>query len=204
MGALVAAATHAPLTGILLVFEMTSDYAIMMPLMLATVIAYVVARQVEHDSLYSGWLRRRGERIEHGRDEHVLGRLRVREALHPDPQVIGEAAPVAELLTHLGAGTQTEFPVVDEELRLRGVITVADLARVAHGHEELAPLLVATDVASATEAVGAEDSMLEAVRLMGLRGTASIPVVDVASGRLLGVVRHADIMALYERVLARD
>lgn len=77
MGALVAAATHAPLTGILLVFEITNDYAIMMPLMLTTVIAYVVAKHIERDSLYSGWLRRRGERIEQGRDEHQIGRAHV-------------------------------------------------------------------------------------------------------------------------------
>ncbi len=204
MGALVAAATHAPLTGILLVFEMTNDYAIMMPLMLTTVIAYTVARHFEQDSLYSGWLRRRGERIEHGRDEQVLASLRVRDALQANPQVIGESAAVAELLEQLGGGTQTEFPVVDTELQLRGVITIADLARIAHDRSELAPLLVAADLATPTEAVSMEDTMLDAVRTMGLRGTASIPVVDVDTGRLLGVVRHADIMALYERLLARD
>lgn len=204
MGALVAAATHAPLTGILLVFEMTNDYAIMMPLMLTTVIAYTVARHFETDSLYSGWLRRRGERIEHGRDEHLLARLHVRDVLQANPQVIGEAAVVAELLEHLGAGTQTEFPVVDTGLRLRGVITVADLARIAQSRADLAHVLIAADVATPAEAIGADDTMLEAVRRMGLRGTSSLPVVDLDSGRLLGIVRHADIMAVYERLLARD
>lgn len=204
MGALVAAATHAPLTGILLIFEMTNDYAIMMPLMLTTVIAYTVARHVEDDSLYSGWLRRRGEHIEQGRDEQVLARLTVRDALLENPQVIGEAAAVAELLEHLGAGTQTEFPVIDEDLRLTGVITVADLARIASDRTDLAPILVAADVATPTEVVQADDSMLDAVRTMGLRGIASIPVVDGATGKLIGVVRHADIMAMYERVLAGD
>lgn len=204
MGALVAASTHAPLTGILLVFEMTNDYAIMMPLMLTTVIAYTVARHAEHDSLYSGWLRRRGEHIEQGRDEQVLARLVVSEALIENPQVIGEAAAVAELLEHLGAGVQTEFPVVDAELRVTGVITVADLARIATDRADLAPVLVAADVATPTEVVRADDSMLDAVRSMGLRGIASIPVVDGEGGRLIGVVRYADIMAMYERVLAGD
>lgn len=204
MGALVAAATHAPLTGILLVFEITNDYAIMMPLMLSTVIAYVVAKHFERDSLYSGWLRRRGERIEQGRDEHVLASMRVRDVLHANPQVIGESAVVAELLGHLGAGTQTEFPVVDSSLRLRGMITIADLARVAQSRAELASLLIAADVASPAEPVRLDDTMLEAVRQMGLRGTSSVPVIDVESERLLGVVRHADIMAVYERILARD
>lgn len=204
MGALVAAATHAPLTGILLVFEITNDYAIMMPLMLTTVIAYVVAKHIERDSLYSGWLRRRGERIEQGRDEHLLASMRVRDVLHANPQVIGESAAVSELLGHLGAGTQTEFPVVDTSLRLRGMITVADLARIAHNRADLTPLLIAADIASPAEPVRIDDTMLEAVRQMGLRGTSSVPVVEEESGRLLGVVRHADIMAVYERLLARD
>src|SRR5690606_29998781 len=95
MGALVAAATHAPLTGILIVFEMTNDYAIMMPLMLTTVIAYIVARHYEQDSLYSGWLRRRGERIEHGRDEQVLAAMTVEKAVSREPQVISENANMA-------------------------------------------------------------------------------------------------------------
>jgi chloride channel protein, CIC family len=204
MGALVAAATHAPLTGILLVFEMTNDYGIMMPLMLATVIAYTVARQAERDSLYSGWLRRRGERIEHGQDEHVLGRLLVGEVLQPDPQVIPESAVVAELLEHLGAGTQTEFPVVDTERRLIGVITAADLARLAREPDALAHVVIAHDVATPADTVGIDDTLLAAVRAMGRRGTASIPVMDTPSGRLLGIARHADIMAAYERALARD
>ena len=90
MGALVAASTSAPITGILLVFEMTNDYALVLPLMLATVISYLVARRIEPDSLYSGWLRRRGEHIEHGTDETALASLRVRDAYddrarrHPD------------------------------------------------------------------------------------------------------------------------
>ena len=64
MGALIAGATNAPITGILLVFEMTNDYAIVLPLMLTVVIAQLVARRLEPDSLYSGWLRRRGETLE--------------------------------------------------------------------------------------------------------------------------------------------
>jgi CIC family chloride channel protein len=61
MGVVVAVATSAPITAILIVFEMTNDYAIMLPLMLATVIGVLVARRFEKDDLYSGWLRRRGE-----------------------------------------------------------------------------------------------------------------------------------------------
>src|SRR5690606_13143136 len=59
MGAMVAGTTGAPITGILLVFEMTHDFALVMPLMLAVVACKTVMRRYERDSLYSGWLRRR-------------------------------------------------------------------------------------------------------------------------------------------------
>ncbi len=202
MGAVVAAATDAPITGILIVFEMTNDYAIVLPLMLATVISYVVARRLEPDSLYSGWLRRRGERIEHGTDRDVLAGLRVEDALERNPQVIGHAATVAQLLEHLGQGDQTEFPVVDEEIRYVGVITVADLGGLARHQADLAGLLVAADVARPTETVGPRDSLLDAIRRMGVRGSPSLPVVEPGTGRLLGLVGRGDILALYERTLA--
>lgn len=66
MGAMVAGATGAPITGILLVFEMTHDFALVMPLMLAVVACKTVMRRYERDSLYSGWLRRRGLVLPHG------------------------------------------------------------------------------------------------------------------------------------------
>lgn len=66
MGAMVAGATGAPITGILLVFEMTHDFGLVMPLMLAVVACKTVMRRYESDSLYSGWLRRRGLELPHG------------------------------------------------------------------------------------------------------------------------------------------
>jgi chloride channel protein, CIC family len=115
MGALVAAATAAPITGILLVFEMTNDYAIVLPLMLTTVVANLVARRIEPDSLYSGWLRRRVERVEHGTDWDVLAGLTVADAFDPAPQVVSQDASLDLLLAHLGRGAYTDLPVVADE-----------------------------------------------------------------------------------------
>lgn len=202
MGAVFAATTDAPIAAILIVFEMTNDYAIVLPLMLATAISYLVARRLEPDSLYSGWLRRRGERIQHGADRDVLAGLSVGDAYQPNPQVIGEAATVAELLEHLGTGEQTDFPVVDPELRFVGMITVAELGRIAKDQRDLAPLLIAGDVARPAEAIALSDSLLDAIHMMGVRGTASLPVVESESGRLAGLISRADILGVYERAVA--
>ena len=202
MGVVVAVATAAPITGILIVFEMTNDYAIMLPLMMATVIGIIVGRKLEPDDLYSGWLRRRGEHLSHGADQDVLTGLTVEAVLDPDPQVVGEAATVDQLLDRLGAGGQTEFPVVDSDLVLVGVVTLAELGRIAKDSRELAPLLLATDLAIPSETVQVGDTLRTALQRMGVRGTSSLPVVDEATGRLVGVVTRAGILAAYERTVA--
>lgn len=202
MGALVAGATNAPITGILIVFEMTNDYAIVLPLMLTTAICHLIARRLEPESLYSGWLRRRGERIEHGSDHTLLADLRVRDAFEPAPQVFRADAPLATLLAHLRPGEQTTFPVVDGTGALLGVVTMADLARLAEQPGTAADGRVAADVAGPTEAVTLADSLLEAIRRMGVRGAPALPVVGLDHARLLGMVSRTHILAAYERALS--
>ena len=202
MGALIAGATDAPITGILLVFEMTNDYAIVVPLMLTVVICHTVARRFNPDSLYSGWLRRRGESIEQGTDRDVLAGLHVSDAYEAAPQVIAEGAPVDELLAHLGRTDQMYFPVVDETHALVGVITVAELGQLARSEEPLGMLLLAGDIAQPSETVSPSDSLLEAIRKMGVRGAESIPVVDRRTSRLLGLINRSHILNLYERTVS--
>jgi chloride channel protein, CIC family len=202
MGALIAGATDAPITGILLVFEMTNDYAIVVPLMLTVVITHTIARRLSADSLYSGWLRRRGESIEQGADRDVLAGLHVSDAYESAPQVIFEGAAVDELLAHLGSTNQLYFPVVDDSYGLVGVITVADLGQLARNDEYLGPLLVASDIAQPSETVSPSDSLLEAIRKMGVRGAESIPVVDRHTSRLLGIINRSHVLNLYERTVS--
>ncbi len=202
MGAMVAGATDAPITGILLVFEMTNDYAIVIPLMLTVVICHNVARRLSPDSLYSGWLRRRGESIEQGADRDVLAGLHVSDAYESAPQVIFEGAPVEELLAHLGNTGQLYFPVVDDTHSLVGVITVGDLGQIARSNQHLGPLLVAGDIAQSSETVSPSDSLLEAIRKMGVRGAESIPVIDRRSSRLLGLINRSHVLNLYERTVS--
>jgi CIC family chloride channel protein len=201
MGAVVGAATNAPITAILIVFEMTNDYGIVIPLMLATVVATVVARHVEPDSLYSGWLRRRGEHLEHGTDRDALAGLSVDAVYDRAAPYIRDDATVDHLLEHLASADRTEYPVVDGEGALLGMVTVAELARAAREAPALGGVLLAADLAGPTECVVPADTLLEAVRKMGVRGVGSLPVVD-AAGLYLGTVGRAEILAAYQRAVA--
>ncbi|HEY7235188.1 MAG TPA: chloride channel protein [Gemmatimonadaceae bacterium] len=202
MGALVAASTHAPITGILLVFEMTNDYALVLPLMLSTVISYLIARRLEPDSLYSGWLRRRGERIEHGTDETALSSLFVRDAYDARARVLRDYEDVGQLVDHLGHDDQLVFPVVDADGALVGVIDLADLGRVAKDYVNLVSIVLALDLAHSTETVTPNESLLDATRRMGVRGVSALPVVDAVTGRALGLLSRHHVLAAYERSVA--
>ena len=202
MGALVAASTHAPITGILLVFEMTNDYALVLPLMLATVISFLVARRLEPDSLYSGWLRRRGERIEHGADETTLSALHVRDAFDEHARIMTERENVGQLLEHLGRDDQMIFPVVDDEGRLCGIIDLADIGRVAKDYGNLSALVLAIDLAHPSETVLPDESLLDATRRMGVRGVSALPVLDAPGGKVIGLLSRHHVLAAYERSVA--
>ncbi|HEY5219961.1 MAG TPA: CBS domain-containing protein, partial [Gemmatimonadaceae bacterium] len=194
----------APITGILLVFEMTNDSAIVLPLMLTVVIAHVVARRLEPDSLYSGWLRRRGETITHGADRDTLEGLQVADAFDADAIVLAEDANVHDFIQRLGNSDQTYFPVIGEDRSLLGVIAVGDLGEVAANSHNLADLLLAADVARPTETVTPEDSLLDAIRKMGIRGAAAVPVVDAVDGHYLGLITRSQVLSLYERAVSQS
>ncbi len=202
MGSVIAAATNAPMTGILMVWEMTGNSAIMLPLMLSVVVSHAVARRLERDSLYSGWLRRRGEHLEHGADRDVLAGLRVEDAFDRGPQVIPAHAVATDFLVHLGSGSQEVFPVVGADGSLLGVLTIADLARVAREPREGHATVTAESVAQSSEALEPEDSLLEAMRRLGARGSAALPVVAPSTGRLEGLLSRSDVLGLYGRILA--
>jgi CBS-domain-containing membrane protein len=91
---------------------------------------------------------------------------------------------------------------VDEHRRLIGIIPLAELGRLAAEPREQTANLVAAHVAVPAESVAPGDTLLDAIRRMGVRGAPSIPVVDRATGHLLGLVSRAHVLALYERTVA--
>jgi CIC family chloride channel protein len=206
MAGLVAGSTHAPLTAIMIVFEMTSDYALILPLMLCGAVAYITARRIHPESIYSEWLVRRGESIHLGRDQAVLERLRVRDACNNNPDIIGEGAAVSQILQAIGASRQIEFPVLDDDLKLVGMITYDDLRTVLTDADRYAPVVLAGDLASPHfERVTPEDSLATALQRLAVRGSHYIPVVESEEpDRLVGVIGRQEILAAYDRELLQE
>jgi CIC family chloride channel protein len=198
MGAMVAGATFAPLTAIILIFEMTDDYGLILPLMLVCVISYLVARRLGPESIYSAALARTGDRIVHGADRSALENLRVGDCYDRNPHVVLENAPVRQILDQIRGSRQTSFPVVNQDLELSGVLGYHDVARALE--EELLDVVIAADLqVPALETVSPNDSLLVAMRKMNYRGVDFLPVLaGHDSRRLSGLLSRADIMEAYQ------
>lgn len=200
MGGVVGAATGAPITAVLLVFELTDDYALMPPLLLVTGLAVVIARRYEKDDLYSGWLRRRGFVLKRDSERQVLARLHVRDACDMAPLVVREHERVEAVLPRVAFSGQPLFPVVDATGRLAGILPVSALARASRDAAALPTLLVA-DLSEATPAVTLDTPLDDVLRRMGARDLAALPVVDGESGQLLGLVTRGHLARVVERAV---
>lgn len=204
MAAVVSGATFAPLTAIILIFEMTDDYGLILPLMLVCVVSFLVARRLGSESIYSEALARTGDRIVHGADRSVLENLRVVDCYDRDPHVILEDAPVRQILDQIRGSRQTSFPVVSRELELSGMMGYHDVARALE--EGLLDVVIAADLqVPELETVEPEDSLLTAMRKMNHRGVDFLPVIRGGdSRRLMGLLSRADIMESYQTLLLLD
>ena len=204
MAGLVAGATFAPLTAMMMVFEMTGDYGVMLPLMLTSVLAYLVARRIYPQSVYTEWLVRRGVVLTHGADAAVMARVSVSECLDPSPVVIPQHASLADIAERTRLSHLSAFPVVDAHGLLVGMLSVEAL-RSARAEGELGTLVVAADLAVDRETVTRDDSLLTALRKLGATDEEYLAVVEAGnSRRLAGIVSRQDLFSAYERALMAE
>jgi CIC family chloride channel protein len=202
MAGLVAGATRAPMTAIFMVFELTDDYAIVPPLMIVSVIAYAVARRWSPYGLYDGWLAQRGEYLQQGSDRALMDRIHARDALDTRVVTVGPGATLAEIVRAAEKTHHTTIPVVEDDGSLVGVIFYDELRQALLDRGQLAAVLVAADVAQATEIITPSVSLRDALRVMNARAIDVVPVVrSPAEPVLVGILSRGDVLAAYEREL---
>lgn len=204
MAAVVASATHAPLTAMLIIFEMTGNYDMMLPVMLSSVVATLFARRVSPESIYLMKLAREGIRLRQGRDIMVLERLRVRDIMHTDVMSITENTSLAAILDRIQTSTHSSFPVVDRAGHYSGMLSF-DRVRSAITEVELRYLLIAADLVDTEYRTTTPVEDLHAVLLKMQRQDAShLPVLDANDPtQLVGIVSHSDVIGAYNAQVAQ-
>jgi CIC family chloride channel protein len=204
MGAVVAATTHAPLSAMIIIFEMTGDYKIIPPLMAACVISTIIAIRLKPTSIYTEKLARRGVNIREPLELNVLRKLPVSYAITPKPVVLSEETRFQDLVNLVVNSARSEFFVVRNENQYVGTISVQHMRKVLLEGDWLNPLIIARDLADSTfPIVRPEDNLDLVLKLFSQRSADELPVVT--GDKLVGSVRKSDVLAVYhQELMERD
>ncbi|TLN06384.1 CBS domain-containing protein, partial [bacterium] len=209
MAAVLAGATHAPLTAVLLLFEMTNDYHIILPLMATVSISLLIARKGARGSVYTLGLLKKGLRLDRGREVEVLEGVTVDEVMERETPTLRAGMRLDEATRRLLAARQHGMAVLNEDGELFGMLALEDLERaqaispdgITPGSEELTvgsvctrrPVLAYTD-----------EPLSAAVRRMSNADVSRLPVVERGQPwRLVGMLRRMDVVRAYNLAVAR-
>ncbi len=207
MAAVFVGAARAPLTAILIAFEMSNDYKVILPLMTVTIIALVIAHRIHPESIYTLKLARRGLRLRFGRDVDVLDGVLVSEVMTKNPPTINENVTMGDLEQYFLRTHHHGVMVLDDKGELTGVITLQDLDRCLQNRPEECRSYKVKDVMTTSMLVAHPDESIgDALHRMAVRDVGRMPVVDRKNPKkLLGAVRRNDIARAYQRgILHRD
>ncbi len=204
MGAVVSATTHGPLAAILILFEMTGDYKIILPLMLACIIATIASGQFLRDSIYTLKLARRGVDIKEGKEVNVLKSMFVKDVMNTNVETMPEALPLEKMSEQISKSKFNSFPVLNADDELIGILSFNDYNEAIFD-EHLRGLVVARDLATTDlVTVSMEDNLWTALDKISAKDFAVLPVVsDKEANKLAGVVSRRDIIGAYNKAVLK-
>jgi chloride channel protein, CIC family len=199
MGAVFAGSIRAPITSVLIIFEMTGGYGLILPLMIANMTAYGLARRFRPVPIYEALLEQDGVSLPHphGALKHALEVLRVSEAMTRDAVTLHPDATVEEALKLVGGRDFYDYPVVADGGRYAGLVSEARLRRtLAEGGGRRA----VGEVSERGEQVYPDQPLVRAVVRMNRTGARQLAVVARGDERLLvGVLTMSDVMRAQAR-----
>ncbi len=204
MAAMVAAVLHAPLTAILIVYEITQTYEIILPLMFAAVISTVSARLISRQSMYTRQLARLGVRVGAATDLTILRRLSVEDVPMLPPIQVRPDESGQRLLELTEQHAVGDVVVVDEHDHYVGMVTHSDL-RAALVYREAIPLLQVHELQrSDLPRVSMHETLDVVLDKFSRHDVHSLAVVDESSGAVRGLITRSSLMQRYQAALQRD
>ncbi|WP_407342785.1 chloride channel protein [Pengzhenrongella phosphoraccumulans] len=193
MGAVFAGAAKAPITAVVILFELTGEYTIILPLMVAIVLASAISHVLARDSIYTFKLRRRGVDISVTPEEERLATITVEQIMEPVGASLRESASLhaaAGVLSHAPHG---QLPVLDAHGRYRGIATAQTVAAtLADGDHNRATV---ASVVELPDAVKITDHLTDALSALDST-TGAIPVLDADHANVVGWLSHQRVLAL--------
>lgn len=201
MAAVMAGVVRCPITAIMLVFELTNDYRLILPIMLATVVCVFMAERITPDGMYTMGLKRQGVHLPQGREVDLMQGVVVGEVMiQPAPQIL-DSASLLELRDALRSYKLNSLCVVDDKGGLVGIVTLSDLQRAYR--EDMQENTTVGAICSRNPATIAPEEMLwTAIKTMGKHDIGRLPVVN-HTGVLVGLVGRRGVMRAYTIAIER-
>ena len=194
MGAVFAAAARAPITAVIIIFELTGDYRIILPLMFAIALASGISRLLSHDTIYTLKLRRRG--IDTTRDHAInpMQLITVQDAMRPPPHALRADTPIEQAISRLATAEGGALPVIDDQGAYLGTLSPREIER-AMRDDTLAE--TAGELADEMPALAGSETLEQALTAL-LDAPSGLPVIT-DGGAPIGWLSHADVLHAYNK-----
>jgi CIC family chloride channel protein len=203
MAAVAAGSSHAPLSAILILFELTGNYDLILPLMIASIVASMAAKRLYPYSIYTEPLERRGVELSWRMEEAALAGLRVEDLVRPDTETLLPNATYAEVVDRFLGTQRHRLFVVDAARQLLGYVSLHDIKHALRETESLAVVLAHDLMAPVTTTVAISDRLHRAAEDFARSDFERLPVL-AEDGTFAGVLAKRDLLAVYaQEVLGR-
>jgi CIC family chloride channel protein len=203
MAAVFASTSRATLTAILMLFEMTSSYSIILPLMFSCVVADAVSSLLSKETIYTAKLARLGISYVHDLSANILETVRVKDAMDTNYTSVTEDTKLRKVVDLQLYKGKKGFPVVSPDGKLKGVITLTDVRKAFE--KGLQDSMVKDAMTKKVVTVYPDETLQVAMEKMVLRKIGYVPVVDPAKpNRIVGMLDREAILDRYRGVLAEQ
>jgi CIC family chloride channel protein len=205
MGGLLAGITRAPLLAVIMIFELTQNTAVILPMMVVSVLAIVAAKALEQDSIYVQSLRAAGIVWEQTPEATSLSSLKVSDVMRTDVKLVPRNLPLADIVATFLNTRSLYLYVGDEEGRLLGVVDLHDIKEMLP-ERDISSLVIAEDLVSEIPFVTPAEPLTSVNEKLWFRDLGQLPVVDSPeSRRFLGIVSRRDLLGAFDReILQRN
>jgi CIC family chloride channel protein len=204
MGAVLAATTRSPLLAMILIFELSLDYSLVPPLMLACVVSILVAKQLHGESVYTEHLRIKGLTLgqETSRPGTAMEQT-VGDFMRAPVTPVRESMLLRELADRFLTSANNFVPVVDAEQRLVGMVALQDLKDFLHGTQNLGAVIAYDVMRPPPKCLTPGQRLLDALPTVLASEQRNVPVVNnPMENRLVGSVARAEMLAVFSEAIA--
>jgi CIC family chloride channel protein len=202
MSAMLSATLRAPMTAILIIFEITQSYTVILPLMLTAIVANLAAEKLEKESIFTWVLTKQGVRIKKGVEEKILESIHVKDVMFTGVTSFRENTPFRDILAGIQSAPHMHFPVLDSNNCLIGMISLVDIKEVLF-EQGLEDIVVAGDICTRENVIylEPENTLTEAMEKLGKKDLEALPVVENTPEGLkfLGLLRRGDLIIAYNK-----